>query len=84
MKRIALWILICASPITQVPAVPAPEPATEPSTVDAEATSDVTDGYQAMETLTRSLEIIRQNYVDRPAGRDGTPAPPLDRRSTAG
>ena len=64
MKRIALWILICASPMTQVPAIPAPEPATEPSTVDAEATSDVTDGYQAMETLTRSLEIIRQNYVD--------------------
>ena len=61
MKRIALWILICVGSISQIPATPSPEPAAEPD----EAATDVTDAYQAMETLTRSLEIIRQNYVDK-------------------
>ena len=46
-----------------LPAAPEP-PVTEPAEIDQEAAQEVTDGYQAMETLTRGMELIRQNYVD--------------------
>ena len=43
---------------------PKPAAAEEAPEIDEDVAKDIEDGYQAMEVFTKSLELIRQNYVD--------------------
>ncbi len=62
MKRPFLTLYLCSSlNLLVLPPVLAVD---EAKPAEPEVADEIDDGYQAMETLTKGMELIRQNYVD--------------------
>lgn len=66
MKIFLITILTCLLIVGRGSSqeAPKPAPAKAPAQLDAGALKDIEEGYEAMEVLTRGMELIRQNYVD--------------------